>query len=219
MDFEAARRNMVEGQIRPNWVTDPSLLTALAKVPREAFVPEEMKSLAYVDEDLAVGDGRYLMKPMVLARLIQEAGVKPTDVVLQIGCGAGYTAAVLERMASTVVALESDAAFAERATAIFNELGIDTVAIVEGPLEKGYPEQSPYDVIFFSGAIEEIPSAFADQLVEGGRLVAVVDGSPGSGTGKGVLATRRGGLLGSREVFDANAAHLPGFARAPAFGF
>jgi protein-L-isoaspartate(D-aspartate) O-methyltransferase len=217
MDFEAARHNMVEGQIRPNWVKDSTLLAALADVPRETFVPEHMKSLAYVDEDLAVGGGRYLMKPMVLARLIQEAMVKPTDVVLQIGCGTGYTAAVLSRMASTVVALESDASFAERATGIFSELGFDTVAIVEGPLEKGYPEQSPYDVIFFSGAIGEIPPAFADQLVEGGRLVAVVDG--GGGTPKGVLATRRGGLLGSREVFDAHAAPLPGFALAPAFAF
>jgi protein-L-isoaspartate(D-aspartate) O-methyltransferase len=217
MDFDAARRNMVEGQIRPNWVTDSALLEALAEVPREAFVPEHMKSVAYVDEDLAVGGGRYLMKPMVLARLIQEAMVKPTDVVLQIGCGAGYTAAVLSRLASTVVALESDASFAERATAIFSELGIDSVAIVEGPLEKGYPEQSPYDVIFFSGAIGEIPPAFADQLVEGGRLVAVVDG--GDGAPKGVLATRRGGLLGQREVFDAHAAPLPGFALAPAFAF
>ncbi len=219
MDFESARRNMVEGHIRPNRVTNSLLLSALAEVPREAFVPEALKSLAYVDEDLAVGDGRYLMKPMVLARLIQEAMVKPTDVVLQIGCGAGYAAAVLARMASTVVALESDAGLAERAAGILSGLGIDTVAIVEGPLEKGYPEQSPYDVIFFSGAIGEIPPAFADQLVEGGRLVAVVDGGTGGGTGKGVLATLLGGLLGSREVFDANAAHLPGFARAPAFAF
>ena len=218
MDFESARHNMVEGQIRPNWVTNSTLLSALAEVPREAFVPAELKSLAYVDQDLAVGNGRYLMKPMVLARLIQEAMVGPTDVVLQIGCGAGYAAAVLARMASTVVVLESDAGLAEGAAGILSGLGIDTVAIVEGPLEKGYPEQSPYDVILFSGAIGEIPPAFADQLVEGGRLVAVVDG-PGGGTGKGVLATLLGGLLGQREVFDANAAPLPGFARAPAFAF
>lgn len=219
MDFESARRNMVEGQIRPNRVTDSLLLSALAEVPREAFVPEALKSIAYVDDDLAVGGGRHLMQPMVLARLIQEARVKPTDVVLQIGCGAGYAAAVLARMASTVVALESDAGLAKRAADTLSGLGIDTVAIVEGPLEKGYPEQSPYDVIFFSGAIGEISPAIADQLIEGGRLVAVVD-DPGGGTGKGVLATRLvGGLLGSREVFDANVAPLPGFARAPAFAF
>lgn len=217
MDFDAARRNMVEGQIRPNRVTDYALLTALAEVPREAFVPDALKNLAYVDQDLAVGGGRHIMKPMVLARLIQEAMVKPTDVVLQIGCGAGYAAAVLARLASTVVALESDAGLAEQAASTLGGLGIDTVAIVEGPLEKGYPEQSPYDVIFFSGAIGEIPPAFAGQLVEGGRLVAVVDG--GGGTPKGVLATRRGGLLGSREIFDAHAAPLPGFALAPVFAF
>ena len=218
MDFEAARRNMVEGQIRPNRVTDSRLLSVLAAVPREAFLPEELKSLAYVDEDLAVGQGRHLMKPMVLARLAQEAGVKPSDVVLEIGCGAGYAAAVLARLASTVVALESDLELAERAAGALSGLGIDTVAIVEGPLEQGYPEQAPYDVIFFNGAIGEIPQAFGAQLVEGGRLVAVVDG-PGGGTGKGVLTTRLGGLLGSREIFDANTAALPGFARAPAFAF
>ena len=218
MDFEAARRNMVEGQIRPNRVTDSRLLSVLAAVPREAFLPEELKSLAYVDEDLAVGQGRHLMKPMVLARLAQEAGVKPSDVVLEIGCGAGYAAAVLARLASTVVALESDLELAERAAGALSGLGIDTVAIVEGPLEQGYPEQAPYDVIFFNGAIGEIPQAFGAQLVEGGRLVAVVDG-PGGGTGKGVLTTRLGGLLGSREIFDANTAALPGFARTPAFAF
>ncbi len=218
MDFESARRNMVEGQIRPNRVTDARLLSALAEVPREAFVPEEFKSLAYVDEDLSVGQGRHLMKPMVLARLAQEALVKPTDVVLEIGGGAGYAAAVLARLASTVVALESDAELALRAAGTLSELGIDTVAFVEGPLEQGYPEQAPYDVIFFNGAIGEIPRAFTGQLVKGGRLVAVVDG-PGGGTGKGVLATRQGGLFGSREVFDANTAPLPGFARAPEFAF
>ena len=143
MDFEAARRNMVEGQIRPNRVTDPSLLSALAEVPREAFVPEALKSLAYVDEDLAVGGGRHIMKPMVLARLIQEARIKPTDVVLQIGCGAGYAAAVLARMASTVVALESDARLAEQAASTLSGLGIDTVAIVEGPLEKAIRSSRP----------------------------------------------------------------------------
>lgn len=216
MDYAAARHNMVENQVRPNRVTDPLIISAMAELPREAFVPKPLVGIAYIDEALDLGRGRYLMEPMVLARLLQAAEVGAGDVVLDIGCATGYSAAVLARLASTVVALESDPALASRATETLTGLGIDTVAVVEGPLEQGYPRQAPYDVIFIDGAVSEIPSVVSDQLAEGGRMVVVIHGDP---VGKGMLTTRHGGILSSRQVFDAGTPMLLGFAAEPAFAF
>ena len=216
MDFAAARHNMVESQIRPNRVNDPLVLSAMAELPRETFVPKGLQSIAYVDEDIAIGPGRYLMEPMVLALLLQAAEVRSTDVVLDIGCGTGYAAAVLAQMASTVVALESDAGLAARAAGTLAELELDTVDVVTGRLQNGYPKQAPYDVIFFGGAVSRVPSAITDQLADGGRLVAVI---ANDGLGKGTLLTRHGGAVSQREMFDAGTPFLPGFAPAPTFTF
>ncbi len=216
MDYAAARRNMVENQVRPNRVTDPRVVSAIAEIPREAFVPKHLADIAYVDEALALGQGRYLMEPMVLARLLQAAEVDSSDVVLDIGCATGYAAAVLARLASIVVALESDPALAAAATETLSGLGIDTVTVVEGALERGYPKQAPYDVIFIDGSVSEFPPAIAEQLAEGGRMVAVIHGEP---MGRGVLVTRHGGILSRREVFDAGTPLLPGFAAEAAFVF
>ncbi len=216
MDFATARHNMVESQIRPNRVTDPLVLSAMAELPRETFVPKALRGIAYVDEDIAIGPGRYLMEPMVLALLLQAADVRSTDVVLDIGCGTGYAAAVLARMASTVVALESDAGLAARAAETLAELEIDTVDVVRGRLDEGYPKQAPYDVIFFGGAVSRVPPAITDQLAEGGRLAAVI---AGDGPGKGTLLTRHGGAVSRREMFDGGTPFLPGFAPEAAFTF
>ena len=216
MDFASARFNMVENQVRANRVTDPAIISAMTELPREVFVPERLRGIAYVDEDIALGEGRSLMEPMVLARLLQEAAVVSSDVVLDIGCGSGYSAAVLARMASTVVAVEPDTVLAARANEIMAELGIDTVAVVEGPMEDGWPEQAPYDVIVFGGAVSEVPSTIREQLAEGGRLVAVI---AEAGMGKAVLVTRHGGTFSRRTVFDAATPTLPGFVRRPTFEF
>lgn len=216
MDYAAARQTMVVNQILTNRVTDPLVIAAMEKVPREAFVPEAVKGIAYVDEAVPLGHGRYLMEPLVLARLLQEAQVTANDVVLDIGCGTGYAAALLAKMASTVVALESNTDLAAKATEILAELGIDTVAVVEGPLEEGYPKQAPYDVIFFGGAALQIPAKISDQLADGGRLVAIV---AKDGVVRGTVMTRRKGVLSHREVFDAGTPPLPGFAPEPAFVF
>lgn len=216
MDFAVCRMKMVENQILTNRVTDPLVISAMSELPREAFVPEELKGVAYVDEAISLGNGRYLMEPMILARLLEAAQVQPTDVVLEIGCGAGYAAAVLARLASTVVALESDKELAARATATLGELGIDNVAVVEGKLEKGYSKQAPYDVIFINGAIGDVPSGMAKQLAEDGRLVAVFyDGA----LGRGKIVTRHAGTVLHREIFDAGTPVLSGFASEPAFAF
>lgn len=217
MDYAAARLNMVESQIRPNRVTDPRILTAMAELPRENFVPKPLRGIAYVDEDIHIGGGRYLMEPMVLARLVQAADIGPGDVVLEIGTGTGYGAAVMSRLASTVVALESDPDLARTATRVLGDLGIDNVAVVEGPLATGYPRQAPYNVIIFGGSVEHIPPAISDQLAEGGRLVGVL--MPPGQAGKAVFGVRASGVVSTRVIFDAATPALPGFALERGFVF
>lgn len=218
VDYTESRRNMVESQIRTNRVTDPALLAVMADLPRERFVPEPLRGIAYVDEDIPLGkDGRYLMEPMVLARLLQTAAVRPEDVVLDVGCATGYSTAVLARLANTVVAVESDPDLAAQATKTLAELGIDNAVVVEAPLREGYPKQAPYDVIVIGGAVPEIPRAIADQLAEGGRLVTVV--AEVGAVGRGTLMTRSGGVLSDRPVFDAATPPLLEFSREPGFVF
>ena len=216
MDFAAARRNMVDCQILPNRVTDQRLIEALGTVPREAFVPTEFKGVAYVDEAIPLSGGRYLMEPLVTARLIQVAEPKAQDLALVIGCGTGYGAAVLSHLAGTVVAVESDGGLAKEANQILSGLGMDTVAVMEGHLEKGYRKQAPYDVFFFDGAVADVPEAISSQLAEGGRLVAVVSKD---GLGKARLLTWHHDQVSSREVFDASTPLLPGFERSESFVF
>ncbi len=216
-DYAKARLNMVEGQIRPNKVTDSRIVDGMMTVPREQFVGPAQRGVAYVDEDVALGGGRYVMEPMVLARLLQAADIQATDLVLEIGCGTGYASALLSRMASTVVALESQGDLAARATSLLSGLACDNVVVVEGALAVGYAKQAPYDVIVINGAVSEIPTGLIGQLAEGGRLVAVVtqDGVQG----RAVLVERIGGHASSVDLFDAGTHPLPGFAREPAFEF
>lgn len=216
MDFAAARHNMVESQIKPNRVTDVFVMEALAKLPRENFVPKALQGIAYVDEAVDIGGGRHLMEAWVLARLLQTAEVQSDDIALVIGCGSGYEAAVMSTLASTVVALEENSSLAKQADTVLGELSIDTVAVVEGSMAEGYAKQAPYDVIFINGAVPEIPEALSSQLAEGGRLVAIV----GEGAyGKGTLVTNFDGIVTSREVFDAGTPTLPGFEQDKAFSF
>ena len=216
MDYAAARQNMVESQIRPNKVTDPDLIEALRRLPRELFVPKAMRGIAYVDEDIAVAPDRYLMEPMVLARLLQEAAVAATDMVLDVGCCTGYSTAVLARLANAVVGLEGDPALAAQASDRLSELDIDNAMIVEGALEAGYPRQAPYDLILLGGRAERIPSEIIGQLAEGGRLVGVIGDS---GMGRACVLTKRGGTTTRREVFDAAVRPLPGFECRKGFVF
>ena len=217
VDPAAARRYMVDCQIRTNKVTDPVLVDALADIPREAFLDKHLKSIAYLDEDLAIGGDRYLMEPMVFARIVQTLSIERSDVVLDVGCATGYSSAVLARMATTVVALESDPDLARRATQSLADLGIDNVVVVETPLASGYASQAPYNVIVLGGAVPEIPVTLGEQLADGGRLCGVVNG--GVGAGKATLLLKRGDVVSPREVFDANTPHLPGFESEPGFVF
>ena len=216
-DYAVARLNMIEGQIRPNKVTDGRVLAAMAEVPRERFVPKKLQGAAYVDEDLAVAPGRHLMEPAVFARLLQAAAIAPTDLVLDIGCATGYSTAVLARLAATVVAVESDGGLAKTAVALLAELDADNAVVVEGELKAGYAKQAPYDAIVLGGAVEQVPPAITDQLAEGGRLAAVV--ADGSSVGVGVLMLRARGALLRRVLFDAAVPPLPGFEAERGFVF
>ncbi len=224
MDFSVARKNMVENQVRTNKVDSRHIIAAMSDIPREAFVPASFANRAYTDEAPDLGGGRYLLEPMVLARLLRAAKIDRNDVVLDIGCGAGYDAAILSRLANTVVALDGSPELAKAAAATLANLGIDTVAVVEGDMAAGYPKQAPYDVIFLGGAVFEIPEDILQQLGDGGRLVAVVRG-PGAGGhekegyGKGVLVTRSGDSLSRQELFDGGTPFLPGFEPRPSFTF
>ena len=215
MDYKAARHMMVEAQLRTNRVINPALIEALESVPREIFVPKQMAGGAYVDGPVSIGNGRSLMEPMVFGRLAQAAEIKPTDVVLDVGTGSGYSAAVLARVASTVVALESDAELAGRASANLASLGVDNVAVVTGALPAGDAAHGPYDVIMIQGQVPGIPDSLLKQLAEGGRLLAVLD--QGAGPGHATIYTRFGGQISHRIVFDAAAGRLPGFVATPVF--
>ncbi len=216
-DFAAARLNMVESQIRTNKVTDRALIECLETLPRERFVPEALQSLAYIDEDLEVAGGRYLLEPMVLARLIQAAAPASGDMVLDIACGSGYSSAVLAALAGTVVALEDDADLVAMANSVLNDLEIGNAVVVQGPLTEGYAKQGPYDVIVIGGAIDLLPEAITGQLAEGGRLVAVVTDE--NGLGRATVVQRNNGKLARRVMFDANVKPLQAFRREPGFVF
>ncbi len=212
MDYAIARQHMVDSQVRTNRVTDERLIEAIRSLPRERFVPERARARAYVDDDVEIAPGRYLMEPMVTARLIQAAEAKADDMALVVGAGTGYAAALLARLAHTVVALESEQALAQRASAVFGELAIDNAVVVEGALNAGCARHAPYNVIYLDGAVEQVPSALTSQLAEGGRMVGVL---LDRGVGRATLWIKTGAAVSRRVLFDANVAPLPGFA-APA---
>jgi protein-L-isoaspartate(D-aspartate) O-methyltransferase len=211
------RLNMVESQLRTNKVTDTRLILAMAEIPRTQFLPARLAGVAYVDEDIPLGHGRFAMEPMVFARLVQAAAIRETDVVLEIGTGCGYGTAVLARLASTVVSVESDAEFASTATTRLAALGVDNAVVVRGDLASGHAAQAPYDAIVFGGAVAEVPPEILAQLAVGGRLVAVQ--RRGSGPGRASVWTRHAAGTAGRVLFDANTPTLPGFEPVASFVF
>ncbi len=218
MDYALARLNMVESQIRTNKVTDPGVVGAFESVPREHFVPKSKRGIAYADEALEIGSGRYLLEPMVLARLIQAASPLPGDVALDVACGTGYATALLSRLVATVVGVDDAADLIERGNGVLSEFEIDNAALVVGPLAVGYAKQAPYNVILVDGAVETLPDTLFDQLADGGRLVTVEGGSAVV-PGVAVLYQKHGGRVGKRILFDAGTPMLQGFKRVPSFVF
>ena len=221
-DFAAARRNMVDSQVRTSDVTDPALIAAMLAIPRERFLPAAKASLAYLDYDVPVLDAapdrpaRRLLKPMVLAKLIQAASPAENDRALDVGCTTGYSAALLSRLVAEVIALEEDAGLARAARERLSEAGCANVEVAEGPLVAGWEPGVPYDVILLEGAVETLPQALCAQLREGGRLVCIRGGGPAA---KAMLYRMDMGEISGRPIFDAAASLLPGFAETPGFVF
>lgn len=215
--FDEMRQTMIDCQLRTTGVSDTRVIEAFAAVPRERFVPADRAMLAYLDEDLAVAPGRYLMEPMAFGQLLMGAGFRAHERVLIIGAGTGYSAAVIARLVRDVVAVEQEPALAIAARANLADMGVDNVQLVEGPLVGGWPEGGPYDVLFFDGAVASVPEALLAQLKDGGRVVGVIVDEGGVQRGSaGVYAS---GSFGQAEFTDISVKRLPGFDRPKAFTF
>jgi protein-L-isoaspartate(D-aspartate) O-methyltransferase len=222
LDFAQARRMMVDCQLRTFDVNDLPLLVVMDDVPRERFVPEDHAAFAYIDRDIPVSDGleaperRFMLAPMVLARLIQALDVKKGDKVLDVAGGLGYASAVMARLGASVIALEASEALAKAARERLGQCGVETVRTVAGPLDKGFAEAAPYDAILVNGAVEMKPQGLLEQLGQGGRLACV------EGTGRAAKArlyVRSGDAFGARSLFDAAAPPLMAFRAEPGFVF
>jgi len=218
--FSAARQKMVDGQVRTNDVTDHRIIDAMMEIPREAFVPEGLRAIAYLDRDLDVGgsggERRYLLAPQLTGKLLQAAEITASDNVLIVGCATGYLAALAARLAAKVTATENDQALVSWGQGILAELGLANVTVKAVEPAQGDPETAPFDVIILNGATEIAPESLFGQLGEGGRLVGVFAKTHPA---RAMIVTRSHGDLGNRVLFDATAPVLPGLKRVPEFVF
>lgn len=216
-DFATQRTNMVDSQVRPSDVTDRRIVRAMLAVPREAFVPEQVKATAYMDEHLALGqERRYMLAPRTFAKLVQLLAIGEDDAVLDVACATGYSTAVLATLARSVVGVEENAVLGQRARELLAGLGRQNATVRVGALTAGAPDEGPFDAILVNGCVADVPDALLDQLKDGGRLTAVrSDG----GVGQATLWRRHGTSFDARPAFDAGAPLLPGFEKRPGFVF
>ena len=212
--FATMRHAMVASQLRTNAVNDQRVVAAMARVPREEFLPAEVRSIAYRDTAIPLGGGRYANLPMATGRLLTEAYLTATDRVLLIGAATGYTAAVLAEIVGSVVAVESDPALL--ATARTALAGVANVDLVEGPMQDGHAASAPYDVLIVDGAIESIPDALVAQISPGGRVVA---GIAERGLTRLASGRKTDGGFALAPFVDVECVALPGFATPKPFKF
>jgi protein-L-isoaspartate(D-aspartate) O-methyltransferase len=217
IDFSLARSKMIESQVRPNGITDGRIIQAMALLPREIFVPEARRSLAYMDEDIEIGAGRSLMEPMALAKLVQLAEIQSGDHVLHVGCGTGYATALLAALGKTVIGIDEDEGFAQTANSNLARLDIANAEVHRSAHAAGWTGGQPYDAILVDGRVPVVPSALFEQLRDGGRLVAVVgDNDVATAT----AYNRHDGAISSLPAFEASVGPLPGVTvERPAFVF
>ncbi|MCD6035689.1 MAG: protein-L-isoaspartate O-methyltransferase [Rickettsiales bacterium] len=214
---DTARSNMVLSQVRANDVTDKKLLSVLSSLPRHLFVPESLRSISYVDKALPLGNNRYLLPPLLFARMAEAADIQASDVVLDIGCGSGYSSVVFASLGHKVFAIEDDRDLCSGANYILHHLGVTKVIVMSNPLAAGHPDGGPYDVIFINGALQRIPDSLLSQLSErGGRLVAVLKETTHS-NGIVTLCQRTGDTYTYTHLFEASAPLLPGFEDPSSF--
>ncbi len=215
-----SRRFMVDGQLRPNKVTDPRIIAAMLDLPRDAFLPAALASRAHADDDVALPGGRVLIQPMMIAKLLQLLGLRDGDRLLVVAAGSGYGAAVAARAGARVTALDDDAGLVAIARRVLpSVLPAGSVTVVEGPVTAGHAAGAPYDAILIEGEIPAIPAPISAQLAEGGRLVTVLAGTRRGTGARAVVGTRAGGSFSVVDAFDCATRALPAFQPAPAFVF
>ena len=213
-DYSKTRRMMVDTQIRPSDVTKFPIIDAMLNVPRERFVPDNMQDAAYLDGHISLAPARVVLEPRAFAKLLDALDIQPDEMVLDLGCGLGYSAAVIARMAEAVVAVEETEALAQEAERVLGEIGVDNAAVVTAPLTEGAAKHGPYDVIVVEGAVEELPAEMLDQLNEGGRIGCIfMQGA----LGEARIGHKKDGALSWRRAFNATAPVMPGFAKEAAF--
>lgn len=220
---QAPAQNLIDGQLTPNEITSEPLLAVIRTTPRERFVPEAFAQAAYVDEEIPLGEGRYLIAPLVQAKLLQALDAQPQESILVIGGATGYTAALLSHFAARVELVEEDPRIAHMAQQALQSLGVANVKVVQHPLAHGAPGAGPYDAILVEGAVQVLPDAIAAQLKEGGRLLVCENKQlrPGGhvGLAQAKYYEKREGRLSARVLFDAGISLLPGFEAPPTFSF
>jgi protein-L-isoaspartate(D-aspartate) O-methyltransferase len=216
--FEIARKMMVDCQIRPSKVTDQNVLEAFLNVPREAFVSKHQQSVAYIDEDLPLSNGRNLMEPMVLARLVQALEIRAGDNVLVVGAASGYGSAIIAQLAGSVIAIETRAQTVEKAQEILVAHGIDNAVVVKSRLVDGYAGEGPYDQILVEGGVGSMPESLLQQLAPKGRLASVYRPHDAP-IGVASLWTRSGKNFTRKSLFDASVPNLDEFNKKPDFTF
>lgn len=205
---------MVDTQVRPSDVTKFPIIDAMLSVPREAFVPTSLREAAYVGENLTLPGGRTMLDPRTLAKMLDALDVSPSDVMLDVGCGLGYSTAVAAQLAEFVVGLEDDADRAQEAQANLSDAGVDNAAVMTGALTEGVVKSAPYDVIVIHGGVEVVPSSLTDQLRDGGRIAALfVQGALGTVR----IGQKADGRVNWRDSFNAGAPVIDGFRRTTAF--
>jgi protein-L-isoaspartate(D-aspartate) O-methyltransferase len=215
-DFETLRTVMVDTQVRPSDVTKFPIIDAMLSVPREDFVPDDRRDAAYVDDNLDLGGGRVILEPRTMGKMLDALDIQGSEVVMDLGCGLGYSTALLARLAEFVVAVEEDEARVTEAQANLSAHDVDNAAVVHGTLAAGAPKQGPYDVIVLEGAADQVPDTLVDQLKDGGRMAVLFS--------EGALGVMRigyklDGAMTWRMAFNAGAPVVPGFERRPAFTF
>ena len=218
MNFDGLRKAMVDSQIRPNKVFDQNVIDAFLAVPREIFVPKHLQDIAYIDEDISLSGGRFIMEAMVVARLLQTLAIQKTDSVLSIASSTGYACAVISHLADSVIGIETRAPMVEKAQNNMSKLGIGNVAFVKSRLQDGLASEAPFDIMLIEGGVEAIPDALFEQLSDGGRIAAIYR-PVGKEVGEACIWTKTGKNISANQIFTAQVPVLEEFKVKPKFTF
>ena len=216
--FETARKAMIDSQIKPNKIIDERVVSAFASTPREEFVPRALRDVAYIDEDLTLAGGRYIIEAMVMGRMLQALDLKPAQNILLVGAGTGYTAALLSQLCASVIAIDNRNSAVEKTQELLGKMEIGNVAVLKSKLTEGYPSEGPYDAIIIEGGVEVMPEELLSQLAPEGQCAAIWRTS-GTAQGEASLWSRSGNGFSRRGLFNAQVPTLSEFKAKPGFVF